>query len=163
MPRVLKNRRVSLTGSAAPVNREEVAPTAIAVESENARLGTIGAWRQDNVAISQSGVALPFQSVDAASQVDYVAPRSGKIVGMTYRTSAAFTAGIGTIRATIGGTAVGDTESLVNVGTSGVLDQSAEIAFAEGALLGVKITSDANLLPAGSVELGVSLIVRWDP
>lgn len=134
-----------------------------AVESETARIRTVGTFRQDNVAASQSGVALKVNAVDANAPTGVVAARAGKIIGMTWQLSAAITAGVATLQATIGGTGTGDAESIVSAATTAaVADQSSEIAFAEGAVLGVKITTDGSASPTTS-ELYVDLIVRFDP
>lgn len=133
------------------------------VESENARIRTVGVFRQDNVAAGQSGVALPYQSVDANSQTFAIAPRAGVIVGMSWSLNAAITAGVATLRATVGGTAKGDAESIVSAATtSAVVDQSVEVPFAKGDKLGVAITTDGSASPVTS-ELGVELIVRYEP
>lgn len=164
MARSLKNRRVSLTGSSVPVNREEIAQTDIAVESENARLDTLGPFRQDNVPISQAGVALTYAATDAAAPTSKVVPRGGTFVGLTWSLTAAITAGVATIQPTINGTAVGPATSLVSPATTrNTIDFAAPVAFLENARIGVKITTDANILPAGSVKLYVEPTIRWDP
>jgi len=145
-------------------NAKRTTPTgAPAVESDTARIRTIGSFRQDNVAANQSGVALTYQGIDATAPTSAVAPRAGKIVGMSWLLSAAITAGVATIKATVGGTASGDAESLVSTATTAaVVDQSTEISFAEGDKLGVKVTTDGSASPTTS-ELSVELIVRFDP
>ncbi len=157
MARKTKNRMVE-TGDAG--FQRETTTNGQAIESENARLREIGGFRQDNVAASQTGVALTYQGVDATAPVGKVMARAGKIVGLAWQLSAAITAGVATIRATINGTAVGDTVSIKSASTtSAVVDQAAEVAFNEGDILGVKVTTDGSASPTTS-ELNVDLTVR---
>lgn len=140
----------------------ETAFNAPAVETENARIDDLGPFRQDDVAASQSDADLTLGAVDANAPVGTVAPRSGKIVGITGRVNAAITGETLTMNPTVDG----------SVGTEGVVldanNQSrvgklaAEVPFAAGALLGIAITTTAGYTPT-TLELAASLQVRWDP
>lgn len=159
MARVTQNKLIENLDN----NVKRVTDTgAPAIESETARIRTVGVFRQDNVAANQAGVALTYGAVSAGTLTSYVAPRAGKIIGLTWQLSAAITAGVATVQATKGGTGLGVSASVVSAATvSAVVDQTTEQAFAEGDLLGVKVTTDGSASPTTS-ELNVELIVRFD-
>jgi hypothetical protein len=131
-----------------------------AQETYGARVRQLGAWRQDNVADSQSGVALPYQSETAAALKETVRMRKGEILGVAWNVNAAITAGVATVKPTVDGTQVGEAVSVVHAtAVSGFTMFATPVAYAQGAKIGVKITTDANVDPNTS-ELGVEVLVR---
>ena len=111
---------------------------------------------QTNVAISQTDVQLVGNQT-----AGYIMPFAGEIVAVTYHLNANKTAGVLTIGPTVGGTEISAlTMTAANataVGTKLVKRRTA--AFSAGAEIGAEITTDANLLPAGSSELCVTVWV----
>jgi len=132
-----------------------------ALETANARFEQIGQFRVDSLAASQAGVAEKYQGIDANAQTSFVAGRAGHIVGLAWTLSTAVTAGVCTARATIAGTAVGDTANLAApaTSTSGTLQFGVPVAFNAGDKLGVKHTTDGSFTPTPHV--GVDLLIRW--
>lgn len=142
----------------------ETDSNAPAVENVNARKVDIGTFRQDDVAASQTDADLTLNAVDGNAPTEFVAPRAGRIVGLTARLSAAITAGTADLSAGVNGTRdaqnvnMNDTDPTQQV--SAVLDP---IVFGAGDRLGVQITTDGAFAPDGSSELQASLEVIWDP
>lgn len=132
-----------------------------AVETQNARLEQYGPFRQDNVAASQSAVAMALGAVDAAAPTSMIAARAGRIVGIAAASNADITAGSMTLAPTIGGTAQAQTCVLSDLVQSRVSDFT-NIAFVKGAALGIKFTTSADLAPT-TAELSAWLVVEWDP
>lgn len=131
-----------------------------ALETANARVEQVGAFRVDALAASQAAVAEKFQGVDANAQTGVPMARAGHIVGVAWSLSTAVTAGTLTSQATVNGTAAGDA---VNMGvatvTSGQAQESAPIAFNAGDKLGVKHTTNGAFTPTPNVA--VWLLIRW--
>jgi hypothetical protein len=99
---------------------------------------------QDAVAASQTNVQLTAQ--DAGVAVDGVSmPFRGAIVGLTWDLTAAGTAGVFTIGATVGGTEDANTTQTVGTAAAGrdtfPRDQ---VKFVAGDKLGVEITTDGS-------------------
>ncbi len=124
-------------------------------------LDSLGSFRQDDVAKSKTAVALTYQGVEATAPVDVVAPRAGRIVGVVARLSADVTAGTATILPTIGGVGQAQTAVLSDTVQQLVQKFTTPIAFAEGDLLGLDITTSADLAPDASSELRSDLLVEW--
>ena len=86
--------------------------------------------------------------------------RPGSITGINIRSSAAITAGAITATVTVDGE-VGALSVVLAGGTSARTIQAAEIdGFAAGALVGIKISSSAALLPADAVDVEAWLDVQ---
>lgn len=125
-----------------------------------AKCERIGPFRQDNVAASQAAVAITLAAVDAAAPTSIVAPRAGRIVGVTVRANADLTAGTMTLAPTIGGTAQAQTAVLSDTVQQKVSRFNTPISFVEGDLLGIKITTSADLAPA-TAEISADLLVDF--
>lgn len=116
-------------------------------------------WLQDNVAASQTAVAL----IRAVGHTDVPAPAAGSIIGIAVHSNAARAAGTLTVDATIGGTSTGLTALLD--GTNTTDDQGTDvpgaIPFIAGDLLGVEITTTGAWAPT-TADIDVSLLVVFD-
>lgn len=140
----------------------EVSSNAPAVETRNARVTTVGLFRADDVAASATA-SMTLGAVDANAPEGYVAPRAGKVVGITSQSSAAVSSGTATLQATIGGTGSGGTVVVSSTsGTSQVTDfaEADQASFAAGAVLGCDVVS-ASLDPT-TLDFSAWLVVRWD-
>ena len=133
-------------------------------------------FQQHNVAINQAQVALQRNVNDATSgsllNVGVPAINSGYIVGITANLLAVITHVTLSLSPTIAGTEVVSTSTLYRVSmavaTPSIISQMVDwgdstLRFAKGQLLGMKITTDAALLPAGSADLDAELWVMYDP
>lgn len=130
-------------------------------ESENARAEQVGPWRQDNVADSQSGVAITLGATDASAPTEMVAMRSGKIIAIAARSNADLVAGAVSFQATVGGTASGTAAALGDTIQQVVQELATPTTFAKGDRLGVKITTDGNVDP-NTIDVSVWLLIKWD-
>lgn len=124
------------------------------------RVERVGVFRQDNVAAGQAGVALTLNAVDANAPTSIVAPRAGRIVGVTARSNADLTAGTAQFAATINGVAQAEIATLSDLVQQQVKRFNTPVAFVEGDLLGVKITTDGALAPA-TAEMFSDLVIEW--
>lgn len=117
---------------------------------------------QDNMAASQTDVQLPVLEVTGAAGnvVDgYVMPFAGCIIGISYDTSAAATAGVMTIGPTINGTEQADPTLSVTTGTNGYDKASREAApFTAGQRIGAEITT-TSVWDATTADLAVNVWV----
>jgi hypothetical protein len=129
-----------------------------AVETANARVEQVGAFRVDALAANQAGVAEKYQGVDANAQLGFVPARAGHIVGIGWSLSTAVTAGAASLQATVGGAASGDIADLTTA-ASGTKHLSVPIAFNEGDKLGVKHTTNGGFTPTPNVVSW--LLIRW--
>lgn len=117
-------------------------------------------FMQDNMAASQTDTQLPVAEVTGAAGnvVDgYAMAFAGTIVGISYVTSAAATAGALTIGPTINGTEQANPTLSVTTGTNG--SDSAPrgaAAFAAGAVIGAEITT-TSVWDATTADLAVSV------
>ena len=123
-------------------------------------LERVGQFRNDDVAKSKTDVALTFQGTDATAPVDIVAPRAGRIVGISARVNAAVTASTITAIATIGGVGQAETAILTTTAQQKITHFKVPVAFAEGALLGIDHTTGV-ITPDASLELVADLLVEW--
>lgn len=135
-----------------------------AIETQNARLAQLGAFRDDTVGANQAASAMTLASVEATAPTDYIAGRAGTIVGVVARmvsvtTLGAIISGSATFRATVGGVAVGTAVVLSSTLDTTVATFTTPVDFAQAAKLGVTLAS-ASLSPTTS--LGVAwLLIRW--
>lgn len=119
-------------------------------------------FMQDAVAASQTDVQLPIAEVNAAAgnAIDgYIAPFAGEIVGISWKLSAAGTAGVFTIGPTIAGTektALTQTVGTAASGRATVLRGS--VPFDAGADIGAEITTNGSW-DGTSADLGVTVWV----
>lgn len=122
-------------------------------------------FMQDAVAASQTDVQLLIAEVAsaAANAVDgYVMPWAGCIVGISYVTTAAATAGSMTIGPTINGTEVADPTLAVTIGTGGSdVASRAAAPFAAGDKIGAEITTGGTW-DGTSADLGVTVWVMLE-
>jgi hypothetical protein len=117
---------------------------------------------QDNVAASQTDVQLNVMEVASAAALavdGYTMPFSGEVVGISYVLSAAASAGVGTIGATVGGTE--DADTTLAMGTSAgnykrVPRGSAR--FVAGNKIGCELTTDGSW-DATTADLAVTVWV----
>lgn len=111
---------------------------------------------QDAVAASQTNVQLFTPGEQVAALVEgYEMPWAGEIVAVSYTLSAAGSAGVFTIGATVDGTE--DADTTITVGT--VAASSLKVArglapFAAGASIGAEITTDGSW-DGTTADLGV--------
>jgi len=104
-------------------------------------------WVQNNVAASQTAVALSTQ-VSTNFPIDIQMIRAGSIVGLNARFTEAITAGTVTLIVSINGVAGTLNVALVGAGTSGRSTQAAGIdTFVAGDLIGIQITTTVGFLP----------------
>lgn len=102
-------------------------------------------WAQENVAASQTGVALSAMVSTNFDTIKMV--RAGSIVGMSTRLTEAITAGTLFVRVTINGTP-GTLQIAHTTGTGGVATQPTGVdTYVAGDLVGVQITTDSGFLP----------------
>jgi len=117
---------------------------------------------QDNVAASQTDAQLNVMEVASAAALavdGYTMPFSGEVVGISYVLSAAASAGVGTIGATVGGTE--DADTTLAMGTSAgnykrVPRGSAR--FVAGNKIGCELTTDGSW-DATTADLAVTVWV----
>lgn len=106
------------------------------------------AFMQDAVAASQTDVQLPIAEVaaGAGNAIDGVPMlMAGEIIGITWKLSAAGTAGVFTIGPTVGGTEKTALTQTVGTAASGRAKVNrGTIPFAAGDEIGVEITTDGS-------------------
>jgi hypothetical protein len=156
MARVTKNRLVEDLGNGSKRASKFNGP---ATESENARFYQGESFRQDSVASGQSAVALTLGGIDTHAPTSFVAGRAGVIAGVAWSLSTASTHTAGSVQVTVGGTAKGDVVKIDGGGTAAVVDQSVDVAFNEGDLIGVAVTTDGSWTP--TPHLNVWPLIRW--
>ena len=120
---------------------------------------------QDNLAASQTDVALNIQEVASATALLITGlsmPWSGSIVGVSVDTSSAATAGTLTVTATIDGTKQADTaQSITTATAASVVVPQSKVQFAAAQKLGVKISTSAGW-DATTADLAVIVYVLLD-
>ena len=120
---------------------------------------------QDNLAASQTDVALNIQEVASAAALLITGlsmPWSGSIVGVSVDTSSAATAGTLTVTATLDGTKQSDTaQSITTETAASVVVPQSKVKFAAAQKLGVKITTSAGW-DATTADLAVIVYVLLD-
>ena len=120
---------------------------------------------QDNLAASQTDVALNIQEVASAAALLITGlsmPWSGSIVGVSVDTSSAATAGTLTVTATIDGTKQSDTaQSITTATAASIVVPQSKVQFAAAQKLGVKITTSAGW-DATTADLAVIVYVLLD-
>jgi hypothetical protein len=105
-------------------------------------------FAQDAVAASQTNVQLNAMEVASAAALavdGYTMPFPGEIVGVSFTLSAAGTAGVFTIGATVGGTE--DADTTLTVGTSAGTYKRVkrgDARFVAGDSIGAEITTDGS-------------------
>lgn len=100
-------------------------------------------FQQVNVAANQSAVALTVAGVSGAT-TGVPASWDGEVVAVSFALSAAGTAGVFTMRATVNGTAAGGTLT-VGTATSGtLLIPRGSVRFKKNDVIGVKVTTDGS-------------------
>jgi len=120
---------------------------------------------QDAVAASQSAVAMNTVEAEGVVQTNtgYELPWPFQIVGISCLSGAARTAGTLTVDATIGGTATGVQAVLGATNTthhSSYQKRDTDVGAA-GAIVGVKLTSDASWAPV-TADINVLVFVLVD-
>lgn len=170
MARNTSNRQVEQLD---PGSHRDVPNNGPAVETANARVDMLGPFRRANLAINVSAQQLTLGGVDADAPTSMQAHSSGKILAVNYKFAANITAGGATaaqIQASIApaatqtAAAAGDVVAVASGGTlaqAAVVDESAEVAFKKGDLLGVQLSTSGTFAPTTD-DLDVYLVVRWD-
>lgn len=116
-----------------------------------------------NVGASQTDVQLTAAAVSGNAD-GYGAPWAGDVVGIGWALSAASTAGVGTVGATVGGTENANTtltfpaDSATTEGYKRI--PRGKASFAAGARLGAEITTDGSWLPT-TTDLTVTVYVLY--
>lgn len=117
---------------------------------------------QDAVAASQTNVQLPVTIGEASQAVDgYEAIFDGDVVGVAWSLSAAGTAGVFTIGATIAGTE--DADSTLTVGTAAngyKRIKRGAMPFVAGQQIGAEITTDGSW-DGTTADLSVQVYVLY--
>ncbi len=127
-----------------------------------------------NLAISQTALVLKRGVNDAASgtllNVGVVAPAAGFIIGLTANLLAVLTHTALSLSPSIAAAEVATTCSLyrvaMEVATPSIISKfvdysGAGLGFTAGQLLGLMVTTDANMLPNGSADLDAQLWVAF--
>lgn len=116
----------------------------------------LAGWFQDNVAASQSAVAL----VIANARTEIPMPAPGSVVGVVVYSNAARTAGTLIVDVTVDGVVVGTRAALdaVNTQTAAGTQTPGADPYAAGQRIGVKVTTDAGWLPT-TADIDVAVIV----
>lgn len=119
----------------------------------------ITGWFQDDVAASQTAVALSLGN----SRTERPMPADGYIVGISVYSNAARTAGTLTVDATINGTVSGLTATLdgTNTQTKSTRQSNHADKFTAGQRIGVKITTDGTWAPT-TADIDVSVLVVFN-
>jgi hypothetical protein len=155
-----------------PGSHRDLPNNSPAVESANARVDILGPFRRANLAINLSAVQLTLGGVDADAPTSLQAHSSGKILAVSYKFSANITAGGATaaqIQASVApaatqtAAAAGDVTAVASGGTlaqAAVSDESSEVSFNKGDLLGVQLSTSGTFAPT-TADLDVYLVVRW--
>lgn len=169
MSRSTSNRQIEQLD---PGFHRDLANNGPAVETANARVQLVGPFRQVQVAASQTGVVLSTGVSGADGQPGIMAHSAGKIIGLQYSFNAAVTAGGATaaqLQATIAPAATltaavaGDVVAVASQASprqAQVVDQSSEVAFNKGDVLGANLTTSGTFAPT-TVDVDVFLLVRW--
>lgn len=132
-----------------------------AIETLNARLAQLGGFLQVDVAAAQTDAVLTRFSDGAPAPDAIVAGRGGRIVGIAARSNADLTAGTATFEPTIAGVKVAGSAVLSDL-VQAVASKFDPVAFAQGALLGIMLTTDAGFLPV-TADVDADLLIEWDP
>jgi hypothetical protein len=105
-------------------------------------------FMQDAVAASQTDVQLPISEVTAGAGnaiTGYIMPFAGEIIAVTWKLSAAGTAGSFTIGPTIGGTEKTALQDTVGTDASSTVKcPRGTVQFAAGDEIGAEITTDGS-------------------
>jgi hypothetical protein len=156
MARNTSNRRIQQQDNGTHFDENS---NAQAVESALARFEQVGVYRKANVAAPSAAVPLTLGGVDAdTAGQNFLAGRKGVIVGIAWDWSTVPTAGTASLQAQVAGTASGDAISILAV--KGVGDETTEIPFNEGDLLGLAITTNGAFLPITG-DVAAWLLIRW--
>jgi hypothetical protein len=118
-------------------------------------------FQQDNVAASQSAVALPVCGTSAVNEIEM--PWAGSIVGISVLSNDARTADTLTVDATINGTVTGLQAALDGTNTTHHSATQAKDtdAFVAGDRVGVKITTGASWTPV-TADIVVVVFVSYN-
>lgn len=169
MARNTSNRLIEQLDSGA--HRESVGNVGPAVESANARVDYVGPFFQTNMAANQSGAQLV---TTPNSQLGIPAHSSGKVIGIAYRINAPVSAGGASAvqlqatvapAATLTAAAQGDALAIPSGGSlapTGSQDESTEVPFSKGDMLGVNVSTSGTFAPT-TADMDVYLVVRWNP
>ena len=125
-----------------------VGASGISLNATDGYRQTIDGWYQDNVAASQTAVALARLAAGASPTV-WIAPRDGSVTGVMVKSNAARTAGTLTIEVFKNGVATGLTAVLDGTNTTTKFTSQAKDTdtFVVGDELDPRITTDAGWLP----------------
>lgn len=119
-------------------------------------------WYQDDVAASQSAVALPRGN----GRTEVPMPSAGHVVGVVVYSNAARVAGTLTVEVTVNGTGTGLTAVLNASNTQTKATRQAQNLdkYAEGNRIGVKITTDGSWSPiTADIDVAVLVVPEVSP
>jgi hypothetical protein len=119
----------------------------------------LSGWFQDNVAATQTAVALAMGNTHTEAPM----PMAGYVVGIAVYSNAARTTGTLTVDATINGTVTGLTAVLdgTNTQTHSTRQALTSDAFTAGQRIGVKITTSGTWAPT-TADIDVVVLVAFD-
>lgn len=120
---------------------------------------TVGPWVQDDVAASQTDVALGLGL--AVTRTERIMTRAGSVLGVVVYSNEARTAGTATVEVTINGTGTGLTAVLDGTDTQTAIATQAKDtdAFSAGQRIGVQITTSADWAPT-TADLTVEVLIE---
>lgn len=134
-------------------------PGGATVETPSAASYLPEQWNQNNVAASQTDVAL--ETLVSANFATFKTVRGGSIVGLVTRLSEAITAGQLTVEVTINGAGTGLIVTHTNAAnqTGGVATQAVSTdTYTASALIGVRLTTNGTFAPT-TTDLEASISV----
>lgn len=147
--RFMRVRRVSAALGTPTVDVAAINDPVTSSSGEPGRYAIPEKWMQENIAASQTDVALN-QQVSTLFPIDTKMIRAGSVTGLNTRLTTPVTVGTLTATVTIGGVAT--TLSIIHTAALNPSGGEATIAtgvdvFAAAALIGIDITTDAGFLP----------------
>jgi len=130
-------------------------------DGEGIHAKVAGWWYQDDVAASQSGVALNLGG--EASRTEIPVARAGSVVGIAVYSNEARTGGTLTVEVTIDGVGTGLTATLdaTNTQTHYATQAIGLSTFTAGQKIGVKVTTDASWAPT-TADITVEVEIAFD-
>ncbi len=146
------NVLVEVLGTTAGDAPRETNTDAPAIETENARYQQIGTFRDDEPPPAQAATQMVFQAAtgDEDAPIEFIAGRPGKIVGLVaqaVRDDSTATIGTGTVtlKATVGGAAVGDALVLNLANPKRRVDFTTPVSFNSLDELGMSLATSGDM------------------
>jgi hypothetical protein len=124
----------------------------------------IGPFTLADLAAGRADAAIFFAggAVGGTTMGQVPAPRAGRIVGVAWASSAAVSAGSWTLSPAINNVSQAAGQAVIDTAgeQNNVVVVDNGTAYAAAALLGLRVSSTAGLLPAGTMDITAWLIVR---